>query len=74
MRKYSYILKNLECAHCAQKIETEIAKEKDFKNVCVNSGDTENSKNYIHQIAFDDIYNDGTATGKGVINNIIVQK
>jgi len=45
-----------------------------LKNVCVNSGDTENSKNYIHQIAFDDIYNDGTATGKGVINNIIVQK
>lgn len=45
-----------------------------LKNVCVNSEDTENSKNYIHQIAFDDIYNDGTATGKGVINNIIVQK
>lgn len=45
-----------------------------LKNVCVNSGDTENSKNYIHQIAFDDIYNDGTATGKGVINNIIIQK
>lgn len=45
-----------------------------LKNVCVNSEDTENAKNYIHQIVFDDIYNDGTATGKGVINNIIVQK
>lgn len=45
-----------------------------LKNVCVNSEDTENSKNYIHQIVFDDIYKDGTATGKGVIENIIVQK
>ena len=45
-----------------------------LKNVCVNSEDTENTKNYIHQIVFDDIYKDGTATGKGVIENIIVQK
>lgn len=45
-----------------------------LKNVSVNAEDTENAKNYIHQIVFDDIYNDGTATGKGVIENIIVQK
>jgi len=45
-----------------------------LKNVRVNSEDTENSKKYIHQIVFDDIYNDGTATGKGSIKNIIVQK
>ena len=44
-----------------------------LKNVCINSEDTENAKNYIHQIVFDDIYNDGTAIGKGVIKNIIVQ-
>lgn len=36
MKKYSYILKNLDCAHCAQKIESNIAKEECLKNVCVN--------------------------------------
>lgn len=43
-----------------------------LKNVSVNSGNTENAKKYIHAIKFDDIYGDGTATGKGVIENIIV--
>ena len=36
MKKYSYILKDLDCAHCAQKIETAIAKKNEFKNVSVN--------------------------------------
>lgn len=45
-----------------------------LKNVHVNSGSTEDSTNYIRQIAFEDIYHDGTATGKGVIKNIIVQE
>ena len=38
-----------------------------LKDVFVNG---EDSKDYIRQIEFDDIYNDGTATGKGVIKNI----
>jgi len=44
-----------------------------LKNISVNSGNTENSKEYIRQIEFCDIYGDGTATGKGVIKNIIVR-
>ena len=45
-----------------------------LKNVSVNSGSTENAKEYIRQIRFDDIYGDGTSTGRGIIKNIIVQK
>ncbi len=36
MKKYSYTLKNLECAHCAQKIQSAVAKKDEFKNVSVN--------------------------------------
>ena len=36
MKKYSYILKNLECSNCANKIQIAITKEKGFKNVVVN--------------------------------------
>lgn len=42
-----------------------------IKNISVNSGDTNDAKSHIHTITFDDIYGDGTATGKGVIKNII---
>ena len=38
-----------------------------LKNVKVSP---ENTENYIHEIVFNDIYNDGTATGKGTIKNI----
>ena len=38
-----------------------------LKDVFVNG---EGASEYIRQIEFDDIYNDGTATGKGVIKNI----
>jgi len=44
-----------------------------LKHVSVNGGDTAASKHYIHQIAFRDLYRDGTATGKGIIRNIITQ-
>lgn len=44
-----------------------------LKDVSVNSGDTEGSKEYIRQITFDDIYGDGTATGKGIIKSIIAE-
>ena len=36
LKKYSYILKNLDCAICADKIEAEIKRNKNFKNVRVN--------------------------------------
>ena len=45
-----------------------------LKNISVNLGNTENAKEYIHQIRFDDIYGDGTSTGRGIIKNIILQK
>ena len=36
LKKYSYVLKNLDCAVCAAKIENEIKKNKAFSNVRVN--------------------------------------
>lgn len=43
-----------------------------LKNVSVNGGNTEQAKAYVHEIVFDDIYGDGTAVGKGKIENVIV--
>ena len=34
--KYTYKIENIDCAHCAQKIEQRIAKTDDFKNVSLN--------------------------------------
>ena len=34
--KYSYTLENLNCAHCAQKIETKIAETDGFEGVSFN--------------------------------------
>ena len=45
-----------------------------LKNVSVDLGDTENAKEYIRRIRFDDIYGDGKTMGRGIIKNIIVQK
>lgn len=36
MKSYKYILKNLDCANCAKKIESEISKNKNFQEVIVN--------------------------------------
>ena len=36
LKKYRYILKNLDCAACARKIEDQLSKEKDLKNISVN--------------------------------------
>jgi len=36
LKKYSYILKNLDCANCANKIQEAIAKQEGFENVVVN--------------------------------------
>lgn len=49
MRKYTYTLENLNCAHCASKIESKIAETQGFENVSFNfatkilSFSTENS-------------------------------
>ena len=34
--KYTYTIENLDCAHCAQKIEQKIAETEDFENVSLN--------------------------------------
>lgn len=34
--KYSYTIENLNCAHCAGKIEQKIANTEDFENVSYN--------------------------------------
>ena len=36
MNKYRYKINNLDCANCARKIEDNLNKNKDFKNVKVN--------------------------------------
>ena len=36
MKNYKFILKNLDCASCAQKIENEIAKHEEYQEVVVN--------------------------------------
>lgn len=36
MKKYTYTLENLNCAHCASKIESKIANTKGFENVSFN--------------------------------------
>lgn len=36
LRKYEFILKNLDCANCANKIQTKIAENEKFQNVNVN--------------------------------------
>ncbi len=42
-----------------------------LKNVSVNGGNTEDSKKYIHEITFDDIYGDGRAVGNGTVCSIL---
>ena len=50
MKKYTYTLENLNCAHCASKIESKIAETQGFENVSFNfatkilSFSTENSE------------------------------
>lgn len=36
MKRYKYILNNLDCANCANKIEVELQKKEELKNVVVN--------------------------------------
>lgn len=36
LKKYEFILKNLDCANCANKIQNKIAENENFKNVTVN--------------------------------------
>lgn len=43
-----------------------------LKNVSVNGSDTQKAKEYVHEIEFCDVYGDGRAIGKGVVENIIV--
>lgn len=58
LKKCNYTLKNLECAHCAQKIQLAVAKNEKFKNVNVNFNtlkltfetDEANSKKIVEEI------------------------
>ncbi len=56
LKKYSYVLKNLDCAVCAAKIENEIKKNKAFSNVRVNFNtlkltfEADNNKNIQKQV------------------------
>ena len=36
LKKYEFILKDLDCANCANKIQNKLAENKDYKNVNVN--------------------------------------
>lgn len=36
LKKYEFILKDLDCAHCANKIQNKLSENKDYKNVVVN--------------------------------------
>ena len=36
LKKYEYILKNLDCVHCANKIQNKLAENNEYKNVVVN--------------------------------------
>lgn len=36
MKKYSFILKGLDCSNCANKIQKEVSSHKEYKNVIVN--------------------------------------
>ena len=36
LKKYEYILKDLDCANCANKIQNKLAENKNYKNVVVN--------------------------------------
>ena len=36
LKKYEFILQNLDCANCANKIQTQIAQNPEFSNVVVN--------------------------------------
>ena len=36
LKKYEYILKNLDCANCANKIQNKLSENKNYKNVNVN--------------------------------------
>ena len=36
MKKYVYLLKDLDCADCANKIQQELSKNESLKNVTVN--------------------------------------
>ncbi len=36
LKKYNFLLKNLDCANCANKIQNKLAENKDYKNVNVN--------------------------------------
>lgn len=76
MKKYTYTLENLNCAHCASKIESKIAETQGFENVSFNfatkilSFSTENSESLsqIQQIC------DSIEDGVTVVDNSKKQK
>ena len=65
MRKYTYTLENLNCAHCASKIESKIAETQGFENVSFNfatkilSFSTENSDSLLQIQQICDSIEDG---------------
>lgn len=48
-----------------------VAETVELKNIKINDEHTENLKDYVREIVFDDIYGDGNSTAKGKINNLI---
>ena len=44
----------------------------DFKNIRINGEPVTNIKDYVREIIFSDIYNDGKSSGKGSISEINV--
>ncbi|MGN0503180.1 MAG: heavy metal translocating P-type ATPase [Ruminococcus sp.] len=65
MKKYTYTLENLNCAHCASKIESKIANTQGFENVSFNfatktlSFSTENSESLLQVQQICDSIEDG---------------
>ena len=56
MKSYKYIIKNLECANCAKKIETKISNTEGYNNVVLNfatqklSLQTDKQSNVKHEV------------------------
>lgn len=62
LKKYSYILKNLSCPNCANKIETLLKKEEGFSNVVLNFNTL--------KLSFETIRTDHEEVVKGIIGKV----
>lgn len=71
MSKYTFILQNLNCAHCAGKIETKIAETAGYENVSFNFATKQLNFNSSHKNAVVEIQNicDSIEDGVTVVDN-----